>query len=227
MHQTQPPNAHSRLVNQLTARSRAKSVPWRHYDGVKRAIDLSICLICLPFALALMAVVAVAVLILDGRPVFLVQPRTGLGGTRFPLLKFRTMVRNAGEMKKQLLHLNELTLPDFKISNDPRMTKLGRVLRKTSLDELPQILNVIRGEMSLVGPRPTSFAEDTYKLWQTERLEVLPGITGLWQVNGRAELDFEDRARLDIQYVTTRSLALDMSILIQTVPAVLSSRGAS
>ncbi|MFK7821703.1 MAG: sugar transferase [Planctomycetaceae bacterium] len=219
--------SHLRLVEELTARSRSKSAPSRHYDKIKRAIDLAICIACLPFALVLMGLVALAVLIIDGRPVFLVQPRTGLGGVRFPLLKFRTMVRNAGELKKQLLHLNELTLPDFKISNDPRMTKLGRILRKTSLDELPQILNVIRGEMSLVGPRPTSFAEETYKLWQTERLEVLPGITGLWQVNGRAELDFEDRARLDIQYVASRSLALDMFILVQTVPAVLSSRGAS
>jgi lipopolysaccharide/colanic/teichoic acid biosynthesis glycosyltransferase len=124
------------------------------------------------------------------------------------------MVRNARELREQLLHLNELTLPDFKISNDPRITKLGRILRKTSLDELPQIINVLRGEMSLVGPRPTSFDESTYALWQTERLEVLPGITGLWQINGRSEVDFDERSRLDIQYVNT-------------VPAVVSRRGAS
>ena len=204
-----------------------KSTPSGHYDARKRAIDVLICVVCLPVVVVLIAVVAGLVLVCDGRPIFLIQPRTGRGGRRFPLFKFRTMVRNAGELKQELLHLNQLTLPDFKIKNDPRITKLGRILRKTSLDELPQIFNVLKGEMSLVGPRPTSFAEETYKLWQTERLEVLPGITGLWQVNGRSELDFDDRARLDIQYVNSRSLSLDLSILLKTVPAVLSRRGAS
>ncbi len=197
------------------------------YDSVKRACDLLICFICLPVVAVLVCIVSVLVLICDGRPIFLVQPRTGRGGRRFPLFKFRTMVRNARELREQLLHLNELTLPDFKISDDPRITKLGRILRKTSLDELPQIINVLRGEMSLVGPRPTSFDESTYALWQTERLEVLPGITGLWQINGRSEVDFDERSRLDIQYVNSRSLLLDATILLKTVPAVVSRRGAS
>ena len=197
------------------------------YDVLKRCFDLLICFICLPFAAMLVCIVAVLVLICDGRPIFLVQPRTGKGGRRFPLFKFRTMVRNARELREELLHLNELTLPDFKITNDPRVTKLGKILRKTSLDELPQIINVLRGEMSLVGPRPTSFDESTYALWQTERLEVLPGITGLWQINGRSEVDFDERSRLDIQYVNSRSLLLDAAILLKTVPAVVSRRGAS
>ena len=111
-------------------------------------------------------------------PVFFRQNRTGKGGKRFQLFKFRTMVVNAEEMKLQLAHLNELQWPDFKITNDPRITRVGRILRKTSLDELPQILNIIRGDMSFVGPRPTSFAAETHKLWQTERLDVQPGLNG-------------------------------------------------
>ena len=137
------------------------------------------------------------------------------------------MVRNAAELREQLLPLNELTLPDFKITNDPRITRLGRFLRKTSLDELPQIFNVLRGEMSLVGPRPTSFDEATYQLWQTERLEAVPGITGLWQIMGRSNIDFCERAELDIRYVRDRSLLLDAKILFLTIPAVLTHRGAS
>lgn len=203
----------------------ARRLVW--YFRIKRCVDLALCLVTLPITLVLMGLVALLVLICDGRPIFLVQPRTGLGGRRFRLFKFRTMVRNAAEMKQQLLHLNELTLPDFKITNDPRITRLGRILRKTSLDELPQIFNVLRGDMSIVGPRPTSFEEQTYDLWQTERLEAIPGITGLWQVRGRANIDFRQRVELDIQYVRTRSLLLDAKILLFTIPAVLLHRGAS
>ena len=112
------------------------------------------------------------------------QLRTGKGGRRFRMYKLRTMVRNAEELKAQLMHLNELTYPDFKITNDPRVTRVGWFLRKTSLDELPQLFNVIRGDMSLVGPRPTSFSAGTYSLWHTARLEVKPGLTGLWQISG-------------------------------------------
>ncbi len=212
-----------RLPEELTTGLRP---PGRRYLVMKRILDVSICVLALPVALPVMGLVAVAVWLFDGRPVFLVQPRTGLGGRRFPLYKFRTMVRNAGELKEMYRDLNELTWPDFKITKDPRMTRLGSFLRKTSLDELPQILNVLRGEMSLVGPRPTSFEEGTYQLWQTERLEVLPGITGLWQVRGRSSIDFAERSRLDIQYVKTRSLLLDISLLLLTIPAVLTRRGA-
>jgi lipopolysaccharide/colanic/teichoic acid biosynthesis glycosyltransferase len=125
-----------------------------------------------------------------------------------------------------LAHLNELTPPDFKITDDPRVTRVGRILRKTSLDELPQVFNVLKGEMSLVGPRPTSFAGNTYSFWQTERLEILPGITGLWQVSGRSDVDFDDRARLDIQYIEQQSIWLDLNILFRTVATVISQRGA-
>jgi lipopolysaccharide/colanic/teichoic acid biosynthesis glycosyltransferase len=142
------------------------------------------------------------------------------------MYKFATMVKNAEELKTQYAHLNELTWPDFKITDDPRVTPIGCILRKTSLDELPQFINVLKGDMSLVGPRPTSFDASTYDLWHTERLEVLPGITGLWQINGRSNLDFNERLRLDIEYIENRSLWLDTQILLRTVTAVFSQRGA-
>jgi lipopolysaccharide/colanic/teichoic acid biosynthesis glycosyltransferase len=136
------------------------------------------------------------------------------------------MVKNAEELKVKYAHLNEHTWPDFMITNDPRVTKVGAFLRKTSLDELPQIFNVLQGEMSLVGPRPTSFDVSTYSLWHTERLEVLPGITGLWQISGRKELDFDDRLRLDIEYIHRQSFWFDLEILFRTVATVITRRGA-
>ena len=137
------------------------------------------------------------------------------------------MVRNAEELKQQYAHLNELTYPDFKISNDPRITRVGRILRKTSLDELPQLFNILRGDMSWVGPRPTSFSAKTYKLWHTARLEMKPGLTGLWQVSGRNELDFDDRLRLDIAYLRNRCVWLDLKIMFRTISCVFTGRGAN
>jgi lipopolysaccharide/colanic/teichoic acid biosynthesis glycosyltransferase len=142
------------------------------------------------------------------------------------MYKLRTMATNAEELKKKYAHLNELTWPDFKITDDPRVTRIGRILRKTSLDELPQIFNILLGQMSFVGPRPTSFAASTYKLWHTERLEVLPGLTGLWQVSGRSDLDFDDRLRLDIEYIENQCLTLDIQILIRTFTVVFKQDGA-
>jgi lipopolysaccharide/colanic/teichoic acid biosynthesis glycosyltransferase len=136
------------------------------------------------------------------------------------------MVPNAEELKKQYSHLNELPLPDFKITDDPRVTRVGRLLRKTSLDELPQIINIFKGDMSLVGPRPTSFGAETYSLKHTERLEVVPGLTGLWQIKGRSDLDFDERTKLDIEYIENQSLWLDVRILVLTIGAVISKKGA-
>jgi lipopolysaccharide/colanic/teichoic acid biosynthesis glycosyltransferase len=154
------------------------------------------------------------------------QLRTGKGGRRFYMYKFRTMVPEAEELKSQYAHLNELQWPDFKITDDPRITQMGKFLRRTSLDELPQLFNVLKGEMSLVGPRPTSFGPETYKLWHTSRLDVMPGMTGLWQIVGRAELEFDDRLRLDIAYIERASLWFDIVILFRTLAAVFQSRGA-
>jgi lipopolysaccharide/colanic/teichoic acid biosynthesis glycosyltransferase len=184
-------------------------------------------ILTLPVWLTLAAFIAALIWVqAPSAPVVFVQKRTGKSGKRFNMYKFRTMVPEAEELKSQYIHLNELQWPDFKIKNDPRITRLGRILRKTSLDELPQFFNVLKGDMSLVGPRPTSFGTETYRLWQTERLDVQPGLTGLWQIVGRGETEFDDRLRLDIAYIERRCLSLDMQILFLSVKAVLSRAGA-
>jgi lipopolysaccharide/colanic/teichoic acid biosynthesis glycosyltransferase len=199
----------------------------RGYLVAKRIMDLVIVLMSMPVVLPVIAICALLIKLESPRdPVFFKQQRTGKGGRAFGMFKFRTMVTNAEELKKELAHLNELQWPDFKITNDPRITKVGRFLRKTSLDELPQLLNVLQGDMSLVGPRPTSFSAKTYDLWHTERLDVQPGITGLWQIVGRGTTEFNYRLRLDIAYIERRCLWLDIQILIRTVTAVLKQRGA-
>ncbi len=173
-----------------------------------------------------MLICAVAIWTEDRGPVVFRQQRTGRYGRRFAMFKFRTMKTNAEALKKKYAHLNQLTWPDFKIPNDPRITRVGRFLRKSSLDELPQLVNVLMGDMSLVGPRPTSFDVDTYSLHHTERLEVLPGVTGLWQINGRSNLEFDARLRLDLEYIQNRSFWLDLRILAGTIKAVFLPRGA-
>jgi lipopolysaccharide/colanic/teichoic acid biosynthesis glycosyltransferase len=197
------------------------------YLLVKRLIDLILVVSTMPLWLSLCGVVALIIRITSpGAPVVFSQDRTGKGGARFSMFKFRTMVPNAEALKEKYSHLNELQWPDFKITNDPRVTLIGGFLRKTSLDELPQLINVLKGDMSLVGPRPTSFGPETYKLWHTERLDVTPGLTGLWQIIGRAQLEFDDRLRLDIAYIERASLWFDFNILLRTVFAVFDRRGA-
>lgn len=197
------------------------------YLRAKRTLDLILVLGSIPFWLPLLLLCYVLVkLEQPGTPAVFAQRRTGQGGLLFRMFKFRTMVPNAAELKQQLMHLNELQYPDFKIKNDPRITRVGRILRKTSLDELPQLINVLKGEMSLVGPRPTSFSRDTYQLWQTERLDVIPGLTGLWQVYGRAQSEFDDRLRLDILYIRSRCIALDCRLILKTITSILEQRGA-
>ena len=198
----------------------------KNYDVLKRCLDIGITLAAIPLFLPVACLCALAIWMEDGRPIFFLQPRTGKGGKVFLMYKFRTMVTNAEEIKEKYAHLNQLQWPDFKIANDPRITRVGRILRKTSMDELPQLLNVLRGDMSLVGPRPTSFDVSTYELWHTERLEVVPGITGLWQVSGRSNVDFDERLRLDVQYIEQRSIRFDLWILCKTVLAVILPRGA-
>lgn len=196
------------------------------YVVAKRVFDLTMCLLLLPFIAPVLLACAVAVRLDSPGRVFFTQVRTGRHGTRFRMFKFRTMVHNADDLKAGLAHLNILPAPDFKIIDDPRITRVGRFLRTTSLDELPQILNVIKGDMSLVGPRPTSFAPTTYTLWHTARLEVAPGLTGLWQVKGRNSATFDERLRLDIEYMRKPSLFLDIKILALTATSVLRRDGA-
>jgi lipopolysaccharide/colanic/teichoic acid biosynthesis glycosyltransferase len=206
-----------------TSGNRATS---RSYEWCKRAIDIVVSLAVLPFALPVIALCMLWVRLDSDGPALMRQFRTGKGGRRFAMLKLRTMVKNAHELREKYAHLNECSYPDFKITNDPRMTRCGCILRKLSLDELPQLLNVLKGDMTLVGPRPTSFGPETYRLWHTARLEVKPGLTGLWQVSGRADVDFDARLRLDIAYIRNRGFWLDVQILCRTLGAVVSGKGA-
>lgn len=197
------------------------------YSLLKRIIDLTLVLLSAPFWIPLLGILAILIrLTSPGAPALFTQYRTGKGGKRFRMYKFRSMVPNAEALKEKYAHLNELQWPDFKITNDPRITRIGKILRKTSLDELPQLINILKGEMSLVGPRPTSFGAETYKLWHTERLDVMPGMTGLWQIIGRAQLEFDDRLRLDIAYIERAGIWFDIVILFRTVAAVFKQRGA-
>ena len=197
------------------------------YVFLKRGMDLLLVTLGSPVWVPMFCVIALLIWIsAPGAPVLFSQLRTGKGGKRFPMYKFRTMVPNAEKLKAEYAHLNELKWPDFKITNDPRVTFVGRILRKTSLDELPQLLNVLRKDMSLVGPRPTSFGAETYQLWHTERLDVIPGMTGLWQIEGRGRLEFDQRLRLDIAYIERASLWLDTVILFRTITAIFKQRGA-
>lgn len=198
-------------------------------DGLwaKRAFDLVLCVVALPLVVPLCLLIALAIRLDSPGPILFGQLRTGRNGTRFTMYKFRTMVRNAEELKASLAHLNIATPPAFKILNDPRITRVGRILRATSLDELPQLLNVLSGVMSLVGPRPTTYTTASYSLWHTERLEVTPGMTGLWQVSGRHEvLEVDDRVRLDLEYIRHWSILADVRILFRTIGAVVNRSGA-
>jgi lipopolysaccharide/colanic/teichoic acid biosynthesis glycosyltransferase len=175
----------------------------------------------------LLLITAVAVKLSSRGPVIYRSIRPGMAGRPFYCFKFRTMRQHADQVQADLEPFNELSGTLFKIRKDPRLTRVGRFLRRYSLDELPQLLNVVRGEMSLVGPRPLPMRDfNRLEEWHKKRYLVLPGITGLWQVSGRSELDFDDLVRLDFLYLERWSILLDLSILLKTIPAVLSRRGA-
>jgi len=205
----------------------APSISWR--TEAKRVIDfvgsLLLLLICLP----LFILVAIAIKLDSAGPILFVQERMGYNKRRFRMIKFRTMTVDAEARMQELEHLNEKDGPVFKIRADPRMTRVGRVLRKLSIDELPQLINVLFGDMSLVGPRPLPM-RDVLGLnvaWQKRRFSVKPGLTCLWQVSGRSNLSFEEWMQLDLEYIDRWSLALDCKILLRTIPAILSAEGAT
>ena len=196
--------------------------------AVKRIVDVLGVVFGILVTLPLCLVVALLIKFDSPGPVLFVQRRSGLRGRTFPFLKFRTMYTDAEAKVEALRARNEVSGPVFKIKNDPRVTRVGKTLRKYSIDELPQLLNVLVGHMSLVGPRPPIPKEvGHYELGERRRLSVRPGLTCLWQVNGRSLIPFEEWMRLDLEYIDSWSLALDLKILLQTVPAVLSARGAS
>jgi exopolysaccharide biosynthesis polyprenyl glycosylphosphotransferase len=195
----------------------------------KRIIDVTISGILLVALMPVFLVVAILIKLNSSGPFFFSHTRVGLNKRKFRMYKFRTMVPHAEEMQEQLLALNEMSGPAFKMKHDPRVTPIGRILRKTSIDELPQLFNVLMGQMSLVGPRAMSLRD--YQLfkhdWQRRRFSVKPGITCLWQIKGRNSIPFEKWMELDMQYIDKWSLWLDMKILAQTVPAVLRGSGAA
>jgi exopolysaccharide biosynthesis polyprenyl glycosylphosphotransferase len=231
----------SNLFDLKKARSRAEEFDGdsliTHYTGglqgwpvvFKRVVDIVFSLGMIILLLPLFLLTAVLIKLTSRGPAVFVQKRLGLNKRHFGIYKFRTMVVDAEKRMSEIEHLNEVTGPVFKIKNDPRITALGRILRKTSIDELPQLFNVLKGDMSLVGPRPLpirdyeGFNED----WQRRRFSVRPGITCLWQIGGRSSISFEKWMELDLQYIDKWSLRLDLEILVKTIPAVLRGSGAA
>jgi exopolysaccharide biosynthesis polyprenyl glycosylphosphotransferase len=201
-----------------------KDVP---YAGTKRVFDLFVASSMILLTLPVMLITAIAIKLTSRGPVFFKQIRVGRGGRYFWCYKFRSMCIDADAQKDKLMHLNEASGPVFKIKNDPRVTPIGGIIRKLSIDELPQFFNVIKGEMSVVGPRPPVPREvNEYTAYERGRLAVKPGITCLWQVSGRSNISFERWVQLDLDYIETMSLSNDFKILIRTVPAVLKGSGA-
>jgi exopolysaccharide biosynthesis polyprenyl glycosylphosphotransferase len=223
---------HRRNGNQLVGEPLA-AVPAHasSEDGrliVKRCLDVTLALLALVCAAPVLLMSALAIKVTSPGPILFVQERYGLNKRRFRMYKLRTMVADAESQQQLLEEFNEATGPVFKIREDPRLTRVGKILRRLSIDEVPQLLNVLRGEMSLVGPRPlpmrdvSGFSEPALM----RRFSVYPGITGLWQVSGRCDIDFDDWIRLDLKYIDEWSLGLDLRILLRTVPAVLDGKGA-
>jgi lipopolysaccharide/colanic/teichoic acid biosynthesis glycosyltransferase len=195
--------------------------------GGKRVLDIAGAAVGALLLAPVFLAIAVAIKIDTPGPILYRSRRVGEGGRVFSFLKFRSMVCNAEMLRDELVHLNEVDGPVFKIARDPRITRVGALLRRSSLDELPQLWNVWRGDMSLVGPRPPIPEEVLqYQAWQMRRLSVRPGLTCLWQVSGRSRVGFDEWMRMDLAYIDRRSLHLDLSILLRTVPAVLSGIGA-
>jgi exopolysaccharide biosynthesis polyprenyl glycosylphosphotransferase len=208
---------------------RVSGIPHPRWQlAIKRALDVAGALALLTVSAPLWLLAMLAIKLDSGGPVLFSQTRVGRHGRTFRFLKLRTMVPNAEAAKAELLAHNELSGPVFKMQNDPRVTRVGRILRRYSIDELPQLINVLRGEMSLVGPRPPLPEEVAqYEFVHRARLGMRPGLTCTWQVSGRCEIPFADWVKLDVQYIEGWSLALDLQIMMRTIPAVLFGRGAS
>ena len=198
------------------------------YEVIKRIIDIVASFTGLILLSPLILIVSMLIKLESKGEVIFKQKRVGLNGKEFYMYKFRSMVINAEELKEQLESQNEMSGPMFKIKDDPRITKVGKFIRKTSIDELPQLINVIKGDMSLVGPRPSLPKEvKKFEQWMMERLEVKPGLTCIWQISGRNNIDFEDWMKLDIKYIRERSFKLDIKLILKTVLVLLGDKNAS
>ena len=199
----------------------------RVYMFLKRFFDLALSALAFVLLSPLLLLTALAVKLEDGGPVIYSQLRAGIGGKQFRFYKFRSMCVGADEKLKDLKALDESDGPVFKISRDPRVTRVGRIIRKSSIDELPQFINIMKGEMAIVGPRPPLLNEvEQYTPEQMHRLDVKPGLTCYWQCGGRSDLSFQKWVELDLKYIRERSLWTDLKIILKTVPAVLTGRGA-
>lgn len=212
-------------------RMRLRLITWvirnKINSNLKRVFDFILVCIALPFALPIMLMIAIAIKLDSPGPVFFKQERVGKWGQPFYCFKFRSMYIDAEARKAELMANNEADEVVFKIKNDPRVTRVGKLIRKASIDEIPQLFNVLKGEMSLVGPRPpVPYEVAQYQFDQLRRLDAVPGITGLQQVSGRSELSFKRWVELDLQYISEQSLLKDIEILLKTIPAVLTGRGA-
>jgi lipopolysaccharide/colanic/teichoic acid biosynthesis glycosyltransferase len=195
--------------------------------GLKRLIDILGSLFGLVVLSPVFVLTMLAIKLEDGGPIWFVQDRVGKWGKVFPMYKFRSMVMGADELEEELKEKNEAGDVIFKMRDDPRLTRVGRFIRRFSIDELPQLYNVLRGDMSLVGPRPHPANQAAkYTLVDRQRLAVIPGITGLWQIGGRSDVDFNEQVRLDVQYIESQSVKGDLILLLKTIPAVLTGKGA-
>lgn len=200
----------------------------KFYEICKRGIDIIGAGSGLLLLSPVIAIVACAVKFTSKGPIFFSQKRVGKNGQLFDMYKFRSMVVNAEELKEKLAHQNEMSGPMFKMKDDPRVTNVGKFIRKTSLDELPQLWNVLKGDMSLVGPRPSLPKEvKQFEKWMYKRLTVKPGLTCYWQVSGRNNIDFEDWMKLDISYVEDRNLWIDIKLIFKTVFVLFGDKNAS
>ena len=197
------------------------------YEVIKRVIDVVCSFVGVLVLSPLFIVIAIIIKFTSKGPVFFSQKRVGRDGKEFKMYKFRSMVVNAEELKEKLAAQNEMSGPMFKMKDDPRVTKVGKFIRKTSIDELPQLLNVLKGDMSLVGPRPSLPKEVAqFEDWMYRRLEVKPGLTCYWQVSGRNNIDFEDWMKLDIRYVKERNLWIDIKLIFKTVGVLFGDKNA-
>ncbi len=200
----------------------------RLYKGIKRAFDVVMSVLGLIVCIPVFLVIGIAIKLEDKGPVFYHQPRIGLNGREFTFYKLRSMYTNADAIKSTLMDRNEMDGPVFKIKDDPRVTKVGRFIRRTSLDELPQLWNVLRGDMSFVGPRPLPTAEElACNAYQRQRELVKPGLTCYWQISGRNDVMFDEWIEMDFQYIREQSVWTDIKVLAMTIPAVLGAKGAS
>ena len=212
---------------QLGIESRT-SMEFSLYETIKRLIDVVFSFIGVLALSPLFIIIAIIIKTTSKGPVLFSQKRVGKNGKEFEMYKFRSMVVNAEELKEKLVAKNEMSGPMFKMKDDPRVTKVGKFIRKTSLDELPQLWNVIKGDMSLVGPRPSLPKEVAeFEEWMYRRLEVKPGLTCYWQVSGRNNIDFEDWMKLDIKYVDERSIWIDIKLIFKTVWVLFGDKNAA